>query len=193
MLDGSSYLVGLRICWLELTHPIVNDCTRAWECWDGNSNRSSFGCCCCPSTSMLDRSSYREKFSIRRPEFTCPMVDDRTRAWECWTACCNGMPLPLLLVDQHSHVGSQFIPGGAQHSLAAMHASYCERLHSSIGVLGWQWQPEQLRLLLLPQHFHAGSQFIPGGAQHLLAVIHASYGGRLHSSTGVLGQHHRKK
>jgi hypothetical protein len=82
--------------------------------------------------------SYYEKFSIRRPAFTRPMVDDCTRAWECWSGQQGSLDSEPYCPDQHSHAGSQFIPGGAQHSLAGMHASYCERLHSSMGVLGWQ-------------------------------------------------------
>jgi hypothetical protein len=91
--------------------------------------------CCCFSTSMLDRNSYREKFSIRRPEFSCPMVDDRTRSWECWSPCCNCVLHPLLQVDQHSHVGWQFVPDGVPYSLAGVSSSNGGRLHSRMGVL----------------------------------------------------------
>jgi hypothetical protein len=114
------------------------------------------------------------------------MVDDCTRAWECWSGQQGSLDSEPCCPDQHSHAGSQFIPGGAQHSWAGMHASYGGRLHSSMGVLGWQWQPKQLRLLLLPQHFHAGSQFIPGEVQYSSAGVYLSNGGRPHSSLGVL-------
>jgi hypothetical protein len=41
MLDRSSYLVGLSIRWPECTHPMVDDCTRAWECWGTSTRRNS--------------------------------------------------------------------------------------------------------------------------------------------------------